>query len=1522
MARKKLNKNVVALATLFVFGCTIALSFLMLRQLQHRDPKHFVELAKQYANHEEWPQAALMYGKAYERSKDVRHIVSAGEMKLQEGDVRSAVLLWKEAQVEDPSQFEAHKRLVETFLEFAAVYGQDGDWRAVQDSAEDMLDLEESLDIADVAFANHAKGLALSKSSAIASEVAAGVELLRRAVMQSPERVEYSIDLAQAIAEEDRHDEAVELFLTLAGKHTTVGSGGDRVRLAYGKYLARPQESGEPTESFEKRWQQAGVVLSESIDLAADTESIYECKLALATYQTQAWLRKRITDPKLASKDDLFVSALRELEDSLESNERGFEAYIQMTTLLRLVKHYEDAIISCDKGIALGVSRKGIKGEWNRLLSFRLMLLGSQVGVDAAIAEDESLKASWLAKARTYLDQAAGEFPNHPHWLHQSGRLELAKGNERAALRDLRQAEDAFRARNTSDWANKTILAKLHLKLNEPGAAKAVLEDAIQGVQGRVPVPILLLYAQVLFQNGEYASPELTRSLAEVFLQEPQNTDAKRLQAALHEKQGRIQQAINLADSPSTAIALQAKEAMLGGDDVKAIEILRVGIEENPTDLRLIALMVMELLHRGETEEAREVVQRGLASVPGDEYLQRLEIAVNKEASEADRFEAMERLIRDEEDGFRRASGLAELYARDKQHEKALQYLRETEKHLVERDTDMALEATAAYHQAMLTAMLRVGHALNDDQAMSEAVESAKLANVDGVGGKTVLGVYHMLREENTLAISAFRDAVKVQTTDVATLTNLGVCLLRIGAADEAKNYFEQATRINASAALAQKGLAGIAAQEGDIEAFRGYLSVCTRLIPNDPWVREQVLWLEERDRPQQAILQREQRMEEDPGDVNNIVRLAALHERIGEQAEAQAYYARIVALKPDDRQVVLAATRFYRKAHQPKRALEIVTQFVALQEGETDQAEGRILVAAHYLSEGNLQKAEEVLLAAAAKAESFEVCRSLGEFYLRSVGDSTKSLPWIERAIVLADGDSEPMLSQVLALRIAGELLSESVDFASAQRHVDEFKQAFPNNHRPLLWEGQIRMRKGDTDAAEEAITAYLKLVPRDAYALYQRSQLEVLQGRLADAIADLLTIKHANPMALGLKPRIRLAQLYKLTRQTNAWLNELELLVESAPGMSLMHEQLIGAYLETSRFSDAQRLATVVLNKAGDDKGSARFYAMRGRALMGDGIFKDAIQDLQQFAELSDYTGESIAQVLDGYEAAGLVNEGLEYYRKHEPTAGMLSRSTSTYARLSASMGEKDLAVISFREAMNHAMKEALISVRMVSRDIRLSFPDTGQAIELFTQSQTSSSLARANEWILSRLYFAEGRAEDGLAKLDPLLRSATSDAERASLLVDKGDFLQRLERWSEAVEAYEKSLQYFPRNWVALNNLAYLLADKERDFATARLRAEQAVQLAENADTIDTLGWIRALQGDYEIASGLLDVALRLNPSLPIIYYHAGESLRRANRFTEAAETAQNGLDISESQEEDATRELLVECLNKSKRRESGL
>lgn len=116
----------------------------------------------------------------------------------------------------------------------------------------------------------------------------------------------------------------------------------------------------------------------------------------------------------------------------------------------------------------------------------------------------------------------------------------------------------------------------------------------------------------------------------------------------------------------------------------------------------------------------------------------------------------------------------------------------------------------------------------------------------------------------------------------------------------------------------------------------------------------------------------------------------------------------------------------------------------------------------------------------------------------------------------------------------------------------------------------------------------------------------------------------------------------------------------------------------------------------------------------------------------------------------------------------------------------------------------------------------------------------------------------------------QSAAALLNRAAYQISAGDEVG-------AIATYESAIAYHPNNPLTLNNLAWLL--RERNAERAINLARQAWELApENAAILDTYGWILHLAGRHEEAKPLIEKALELSPDSAEIQKHL-EAVKRA-------------------------------------------
>jgi len=1551
MARRQLNKNLVVVLALTGFAMMILLAVLMLSQLQKRDPKYFVALAQRAAVQQQWQQAAMFYNEAWERSGDTGYLVEVGEMLLHEGEVNKAITCWKQALVHRPELLPAHKRQLALMLQLAQLYGTPQRWEQLGEAAEAMLRVESGQTPELRAFAHHAKGLALlNLESRDAANTELGVRELQEASTLAPDVVEYPIDLATQFARRAEFESAERIFRELMDRHVSPGAKASKARLSFAQYLTGRQRLDEAAEHFAR-----------SLELGeGDAAALREAQMGYAQFLVQRWaktMRASAERPASGSATDrtgqtsrpssegpstpptaqtLFDEAEAILTQCIDADPDAFDAYLQMAVLYKSAARHADVLRVCDERIGRGLSRKGAEATQSKLSTFSLMIYASEACVALGLAaQDDAARERWLTRAEQYVTDAKGEAPSHPRILSQAGRVKLARGQDRLALQDLRKADEAYGAFDTVNWENKIILAQVHLRLDEAGAAKEVLEDVLpQAAKWRAADPLFWnLYAQVLFQNNE-----LDRALAlsdRVLLVNPANADAKQLKAAIFERQGKLADAGRLHEqltgSPAVNSLLGAREAMLNGDAEHALELLRDALKADPGDVRLVSATVYEMINRDRHEEAQAVVARALQAKPDDRRIAKLEVLTRRGLSDEQRDQAMLELNQSADDAFERALDLIGFYARKNDLPQTLRWISDAEQHLVAKDSPLARSATTTQHRALLKAKVRAAAQLEDGAAMDAARDSAAKYNVDGAAGKSILGWYYIQRREYDLALSALREAVQAQPTDAASFTHLGQCLQLLGRIDEAQDAYEQGARLNPNDGAAHYGLAFLALSRDDQPTFRRELAICERLIPGEPWVQEQMLVRMEASDPAGAVRRREALRADRPRDTLNLQRLAALYDTMGARPKADEAYTMLLELNPDDEKSVQAAAGHHRRAGRPEQALALVTKYAQSRATPEQQAHAHYLVANEHLLQGDAAAAEKALLAGEDRAPTVDSARALAKYHIQVANHSQKAVEWSAKAVERARRLKSPLLPTVLEEEIACLLHRRINDIEGARRDVEELRLSFPDQARGLLWESEIHARTGDIDRAIASLTEYLSKRPNDPYALFQRARHQVSRGRLGPAIEDLGVVKRTKPLALELQPRLLLARLQLRSGRKDLWLAELESIAKDAPDSAAAVEELARAYLQEKRLEDADRIVTAQINRSAKPR-DGRWYLLRGRISLDLGDGNKALADFRRGAEVSDFSAEAVTNVLGAYLRLGRFPEGVEYFERYQgekPTVTMVSR----YAHLLAKVGNKTKAVEQFRRAMALALAESVNSspqdsrvlglteaIRVVADEVTATFT-AEEAVEEFSGDMPEGPVGRANERILIRAYTTAKRYDDAAARLNALIQSAADSRERGDLFHELGDLHQVADQVDPAVRAYEEARKLDGDNWITQNNLAYLLSDKRGENQAALPYAQRAVALKDNAFTLDTLGWIYVGLGQYPSAVAELSRAIRLDPDYALPYYHLGEAYRRSAQFEEASDILKNGRGVADNSKDAVVIGLIDAALDKTSRRDAA-
>ena len=399
-----------------------------------------------------------------------------------------------------------------------------------------------------------------------------------------------------------------------------------------------------------------------------------------------------------------------------------------------------------------------------------------------------------------------------------------------------------------------------------------------------------------------------------------------------------------------------------------------------------------------------------------------------------------------------------------------------------------------------------------------------------------------------------------------------------------------------------------------------------------------------------------------------------------------------------------------------------------------------------------------------------------------------------------------------------------------------------------------------GQPDRAETVLNTALRYNSNDTDALLQHAAVELRKGKIKDAEADARQVLHFERSSAD--AHRLLARVHQMRSETLQQRSELNEALRLDPKLLAVRCELADELIRagspraaldvmnaTPQFQRRSILAIVKTNAAllacGEQqaarKGIDQGLALQRSAelLMQDSMWHLTARDYRLARASAE---EALVQIPDSTNSLILLVQ--TYLRQNEGPAAL--------SRLK-------------RHVREHPKSAPLTYFLGQFLETAGNRPEARSAYEAAAGLQPNYLPANL---ALARLDLAEGRTDEARRTLQRILDSDKSEFEAWFLL---GRIEESSKRIPAATEAYRKAVDLKPGSAPALNNLAYLLAEEDKQIDEALRFAQQAVEFAPDVSGFrDTLGWIYYKKGIYASAVTHLEAAVS-KESTPRRRYH---------------------------------------------------
>ena len=776
-------------------------------------------------------------------------------------------------------------------------------------------------------------------------------------------------------------------------------------------------------------------------------------------------------------------------------------------------------------------------------------------------------------------------------------------------------------------------------------------------------------------------------------------------------------------------------------------------------------------------------------------------------------------------------------------------------------------EEKAARHLERGIALLEEG---SDAKAMVELQNVLRLdpKNADALHHA---GMIHERAGRLPQAYAAYQQAANERPGFVAANANLGALALAGGELDAAARAAEaiEGTEPGNPDALAIRG--SIALRRGDTQAA---LDLASRAL------------------------------EAAPQHENAVAVLAGVYSRLGETGRAVARLDEAIAANPETVALRILKIILLEQANAAGEIADIEAisrTYEELFALEPENALHRLALADFHRRRGDVAGAQEVLRT--ALHEGIEAPHAAAGFVRLVYQERGFDAAVAElKGLIERDPDGHT-LRFLLANLYASEKRSEDAEKTLAE--VIARVETGPVADDARAATARVRLAAGDKEGARRLAEEVLAENGEHRDANLVLGTIFLGEGRLDEAIRSGRSALRQEPTWL---PALRLvAEAHLKKGETTLAIDALRQIVELDPNDARYAGLLARLLTEQGDDAAALKLWDRVAG-IGDDPTPA--LRARAEIEMRRRNFSAAQADIDRLLGTpgQELTGALLAG--DLMLLQGRFDEGREWFARAAAMNPEAPHPVLGVARAYVAAGDADGALASLERRAEEHPDDAVAFDLLGGLLARLGRLDEAEAA-------LREAMRLRPDWLVPYRQLGGMLREGGEeAEAVEVYRAALEqDPDDPGVLFELAMALYAGGDMAEAIATYERLMEVLPDAEVAINNYGALVADYAHEDPERLARAldlASRFRTRDDANLLDTLGWLHYRNGDFPVATTFLERAALLAPENPQIRYHLGMALHRSGRderaLTELGKAVPDGADYPGLVEARATFEQL--------------